>query len=102
MSFEVRFTEEALDDLERLLAFKLQQAGFDPGQARASLEAIHRGIALLETSPFACRRAEGGDAFLRELVIGFGAAGYVALFDIEDAATVTVLAVRHQREDDYR
>jgi len=26
----------------------------------------------------------------------------VALFEIEDRRTVTVLAVRHQREDDYR
>jgi hypothetical protein len=25
----------------------------------------------------------------------------VALFEIEDAATVTILAVRHQLEDDY-
>jgi len=45
----------------------------------------------------------GGDGspFLRELVIPFGGAGYVALFEVEDQRTVTVLAVRHQREDDY-
>jgi hypothetical protein len=35
------------------------------------------------------------------LVIPFGAAGYVALFEIDDAQTVTVLALRHQRESDY-
>jgi mRNA-degrading endonuclease RelE of RelBE toxin-antitoxin system len=34
-------------------------------------------------------------------VISFGASGYVALFEIDDATTVTVLAVRHQREEDY-
>lgn len=28
-------------------------------------------------------------------------AGYVALFEIDEANTVTVLAIRHQREDDY-
>ena len=28
-------------------------------------------------------------------------AGYVALFEIEGPSTVTILAVRHQREDDY-
>jgi len=39
--------------------------------------------------------------FLRELVIGFGASGYVLLFEVEDASTVTVLAVRDQREGDY-
>ncbi|GAB1394795.1 hypothetical protein MASR1M60_29590 [Rhodocyclaceae bacterium] len=38
--------------------------------------------------------------FLRELVIPFGAVGYVALFEIDDAETVSVLAVRHQRESD--
>jgi plasmid stabilization system protein ParE len=37
--------------------------------------------------------------FLRELLIPHG--GYVALFEIEDASTVTILAVRHQLEDDY-
>jgi plasmid stabilization system protein ParE len=38
---------------------------------------------------------------LRELTIAFGVSGYVALFEIDGAKTVTVLAVRHQREDDY-
>lgn len=31
----------------------------------------------------------------------FGDSGYVALFEIEPRHEVTVLAVRHQREDDY-
>ena len=48
------------------------------------------------------RRAAGGGAWLRELRVGFGASGYVALFEIESANIVTVLALRHQREDDYR
>jgi hypothetical protein len=30
----------------------------------------------------------------------FGHSGYVALFEIENASTVTILAVRHQLEDD--
>ncbi len=57
---------------------------------------------MLELAPLSCRRAAGGDPFLRELVIGIGASGYVMLFEIEEAQTVTVLAVRHQREGDYR
>jgi len=32
----------------------------------------------------------------------FGSAGYVALFEIEDQTTVTILAIRHQREEDYQ
>jgi hypothetical protein len=35
------------------------------------------------------------------LIIAFGVSGYVAPFEIDGAKTVTVLAVRHQREDDY-
>lgn len=42
-----------------------------------------------------------GNPFLRELIIPFGAAGYVALFEIENEQIVTVLAIRHEREDDY-
>ena len=38
---------------------------------------------------------------LRELVIPFGASGYVALFEIVESDRVIVGAVRHQREDDY-
>ena len=57
---------------------------------------------MLRFSPFSCRKASASDSFLRELVIPFGAAGYVALFEIESNAIVTILAVRHQHEDDYR
>lgn len=38
---------------------------------------------------------------LRELLIPFGASGYVALFEIVNAEVVHVLAIRHQLEDDY-
>lgn len=101
MSFRVRFTPEALDDLERLYEFALNRDGGDWMLAERALDAIRHGILLLETSPFSCRKAVPDDTFFRELLIAFGASGYVALFEIEDARTVTVLAVRHQREDDY-
>jgi plasmid stabilization system protein ParE len=99
--FRVRFTQDAQADLERLYDFILQRDDADRSIATRALDAIRNGIALLETSPFSCRKAAPGNAFLRELVISFGAAGYVALFEIDNAKTVTVLAVRHQREDDY-
>ena len=54
----------------------------------------------LRRSPFIYRRA-GDDPFLREAAVPFGHSGYVALFEIENAATVTTLAVRHQLEDDH-
>ncbi len=62
---------------------------------------IGQAIEVLPTFPFSCRKASPENPFLRELVISFGGYGYVALFEVENAQTVTVLAVRHQREDDY-
>jgi plasmid stabilization system protein ParE len=56
----------------------------------------------LQDFPFSCRKVDPRNPFLRELVIPFGSAGYVALFEIDDQSQVTILAIRHQREDDYR
>ena len=104
MSFKVWLTRDAEADLDRLFDFVLERElardGGNltlPEQAMASLRA---GIATLKTSPFTCRKA-GQSPFLRELIIPFGRSGYVALFEIEDASNLVVVAVRHQLEDDY-
>jgi plasmid stabilization system protein ParE len=99
VSFHVRFTIEAKVDLERLYRFLLEQ---DVQAAERALQSLEHGFTFLEESPFSCRRVEGADPFLRELLISFGHSGYVALFEIEDDETVTVLAIRHQREEDYQ
>ena len=98
--YRVRFTPEAEADLLRLFDFLLEQ---DVAAAEKARAAITKAVELLEVFPFTCRKAMGGDGnpFLRELIIPFGASGYVALFEIENSDTVTVLAVRHQREEDY-
>jgi len=101
MKFRVRFTQDAQADLDRLYEFILERDAGDWAVAERALDAIRNGITLLEISPFSCRKATDSNTFLRELVIAFAAHGYVALFEIEDDKTVTVLAVRHQREDDY-
>lgn len=98
MTYRVRFTREAEADLVRL--YELRDAA-DWSVAERALEAIRAGMTTLAQIPFTCRKARTDSPFLRELVIPFGAAGYVALFEIDDAETVTVLAVRHQRESDY-
>jgi len=97
VSFSVRFTEEAAEDLARLYAFSAEN---DPAVDRA-LEMIGKTWEMLEEFPFSCRKAEGTDPFLREVIIPFGANGYPALFEIEGNDLVTALAVRHQLEDDY-
>ena len=98
MSYQIRYTDEAYDDLKRLYAFLLQQ---DIPTAEHALQVIEKAIEVLKTFPFICRKAEIDNPFLREMIISFGANGYVALFEIEEDKLVTILAVRHQREDDY-
>src|SRR3546814_16009340 len=101
MSFHVRFTEEAQADIERLYDFPLDRDPPDFAAAERALTAIAHAITLLEHSPWSCRKAHAGTPLLRELLIGFGQSGYVALFEIADDRTVNVLAIRHPREDDY-
>ncbi|WP_269505490.1 type II toxin-antitoxin system RelE/ParE family toxin [Burkholderia sp. IMCC1007] len=101
MDVRVRFTSAASDDLDRRYAFVIDRDDADVELAECALGAIASGIATLESSPFTCRKVHPSMAFLRELIIPFGASGYVALFEIDDGQTVTILAVRHQRESDY-
>ncbi len=98
--FRVRFTREAETDLLRLFDFLVEH---DVAAAEKAREAIAKAIEVLQVFPFTCRKALGGDGnpFLRELIIPFGASGCVVLFELENRDTVTVLAVRHQREEDY-
>ena len=98
MSYRVRYTKGARDDVRRLYGFLLAK---DVEAARRALAAIRKGADFLQDFPFSCRKADPRNPFLRELVIPFGSAGYVALFEIDDQSHVTILAVRHQREDDY-
>ena len=98
MSFQVRFTKAAKEDLQRLYDFLLKN---DLQAACRAREAIGKGMDFLRDFPFSCRKVMPDNPFLREIVISFGASGYVALFEIEDNETVTILAIRHQREEDY-
>ena len=105
MTYRVRFARAAQADLDRLFDFVLERelarlSGGDLALAEQALTAIRAGVQTLSSSPFTCRKA-GKSPFLRELVIPFGRTGYAALFEVDDAVTVTVLAVRHQLEDDY-
>jgi len=97
--YKVRFTLEAEDDLLRLYDLLLER---NVRAAKRALDAIRGGVELLRFSPFSCRKALPDNPFLRELIIPFGSAGYVALFEIEPGGVVNILAVRHQREEDYQ
>lgn len=84
--------------MQRMFDFLAEQ---DVKAARRARSAISKGIEFLRIFPFSCRKASSEHPLLRELIISFGANGYVALFEIEDSQTVTVLAIRHQREEDF-
>jgi plasmid stabilization system protein ParE len=96
--YKVRFTLEAERDLLRLYDFLLD---VDVDAAVDALAAIRRAIGILEFTPYACRKADTDSPLVRELVIPFGKRGYVVLYEITPPKTVTILAARHQREDDY-
>lgn len=103
MSFEVRFSPEADEDLARLLEFLLDRARTyeDLDLAQAAIDAVRAAIEHhLATTPYSFRKAAQSPT-RRELIIPFGATGYVALYEIVGSSRVLVLAVRHQREEDY-
>ena len=98
MAYQVRFTKSAREDLKRLYRFFLEQ---DMHAANHALLAINKAVDLMSAFPFSCRKAQADNPLIRELIISFASKGYVALFEIESDNWVTILALRHQREDDY-
>lgn len=92
----VIYSEEAIEDLERIVEFLLSAA---PQYAFAAAGQIRTAIDILEAHPNIGRRARND---VRELVISHGASGYLALYRLDAAADmVQVLRIRHQREAGY-
>ncbi len=74
----------------------------DEGAARRGVIAMKDAFRALEKTPFMGRPVYEKPE-LRELVIEFGTAGYLAMYrDDVSVDEVIVLAIKHQREDDYR
>ncbi|WP_031404686.1 type II toxin-antitoxin system RelE/ParE family toxin [Thiomonas sp. FB-Cd] len=103
MSFDVQLTPTAESDLERLVDCLLDRAETteDLDRAQAAIDAIRAVMQQqLALTPYSFRKAAQSPA-QRELIIPFGGTGYVALYEIVSPSKVAVLAVRHQREEDY-
>ena len=98
MSYQLRLSAAAQEDLQRLFEFL---ADNDLAAASRARDALEKAYELAEMMPFACRKADAANPFLRELLIPFGSSGYVALFEVEDDKTLTILAIRPQREEDF-
>jgi toxin ParE1/3/4 len=94
---QVVLQEEVLDDFDRFLDHLFQHGVEDPVER---IREITDALRVLQTSPLIGRRTAEG---LRELVIGTGARGYVALYEYDPERNVVfVLAVRSQKEAGYK
>ena len=103
MTFRVEFTPEADADLDRLFDFLLERAQTVEDAMRA-YEAVEVTCTVasshLSTTPYSYRKV-GQRPTLRELIVPFGATGYVLRFDIRTPDLVLVIGARHQREEDF-
>lgn len=91
------WTPPALADVQRLYRFLAPK---DEAAARRAIRTIRAGVKILAHQPQAGRPVEELDPAFREWLIDFGSSGYIALYRFDDK-TVTILAVRHQKEAGY-
>jgi plasmid stabilization system protein ParE len=89
-------SEEVFGDLERIVDSLL---GSSPESAGEALHKIRTAIEVLGLHPLLGRRVQ---AEIRELVISWGATGYLALYRFDAAPQIVrILRIRHQREAGY-
>jgi plasmid stabilization system protein ParE len=93
----VKFSAGALRDLARLRTF-LQ--GKNPIASQKAASTIIQSVTILAHHPQIGRPVEDMELGYRELVIGFGHYGYVALYRL-NGDEVIVVAIRHQLEAGY-
>lgn len=87
---------EAADDLEHPVDFLLEN---EPPHAVETADLILDALSVLARHPCMGRPLPQG---LRELVISRGRTGYLVLYSYDEQADLAiVLAIRHQREQDY-
>lgn len=93
----IELAPEVLDDFERFFEHLTR---FQVKDAPARLQQIINAIQILAENPLIGRTVSDG---LRELVIGRGSRGYVALYRyLPDIDTVFILALRAQRESGFK
>ena len=87
------YSARSLSHLERAFEFLRKE---NPEAAVAAAQAIRSVIDTLGTHPLLGRRIHGD---IRELVISYGATGYIALYRfLVPQDEIRILAIRHQRE----
>lgn len=93
---EIVFSDAAIQDIYRFTYFLLETY---PEVAMDTGEIIVDGLQVLAAHPLVGVRNEAG---LRKLVISRGRSGYIAIYDYDQLkARVLVMAIKHQREDQF-
>ena len=88
------FSPDAVEDVARLRAFLDQR---NPGAAQRATAAILAAIERLEDFPD--RGLPTGDADLRQIIVKFGASGYVVRYAvIPETRDVLITRIWHGRE----
>jgi plasmid stabilization system protein ParE len=95
---QVRFAPGAIRDLQRLREFLRPK---NPAAARRAAEAILKAMQVLGLQPQIGRPVADMPDEYREWPIDFGDSGYLARYRFE-GESVTILALRHQKELGYR
>ena len=97
MSYLVKWTENVSRGLEQAYLFLAEKS---EEAAVAAIKTIREKALLLEQFPNAGKPADDLDPEHRELVIHFGASGYILLYEVYEDY-ILILAVRHQKEMEY-
>jgi len=93
----IELAPEVVDDLDRFVDHMTQ---FDAVDTAKRIEELIEAIQILAHSPQIGRPVKDG---MRELIIGKGARGYVALYRyLAEVETVFILAICAQRESGFK
>ncbi|MDP2153223.1 MAG: type II toxin-antitoxin system RelE/ParE family toxin [Methylotenera sp.] len=94
---KLEYSNAAMADIERVVNFLMD---VDLVAALDIFDIIDDGLHLLKRHPEVGRLV---GACMRELVISRGNTGYIAIYEFDRLVNVVVvLAIKHQREDQFR
>jgi plasmid stabilization system protein ParE len=94
---QIIYTLPAVEDLIRLRTFLLEKSEAAADRARGEIKS---SINKLPSAPTG-QRPVPGHPYLRDLIIKFGAKGYIARYRYEPGGDVYILRIRHQLEAGY-
>jgi len=94
---KLEYSQNALADIKRLVAFLIES---DVIAALETFDIIDEAIQILKRHPDIGRVTQVNGK--RELVISRGRTGYIAVYELDKLIDIVViLAIKHQREDEF-